>query len=372
MTELQTTFRSLMALLLVLAVMGASAYTVGLIEHWNREELHPEVYGIARLYEGAENYTMPVYFWQGKEAGDPVPWNKNGGRETVSHSGDVLGNSSAFALRMLKPANTFDSVDWRGYSEEKYLYPYYATPTFTVWNMTGGEIFAVYEHPGYGNVLYSDDVTRRPAEYDGFMEDPWVQYVTGIYSPTFPGGVGIDSRYDVYTEHAGMVTGITGEVVIHVTANPFWTMYDSYTTWRMTGYPAGEVGMPGKPEQADQYGEFRYPTGVSAVSFASLYPRCSAVMKDVFRYEAVSYLDIYAMSPADPDDVIVSAQVRIVHYTPWVTDASSLFTPGRWGTDTLSTEQKKELEYNGEGSHWGCRVTMGKYEEELQLDGGEK
>ena len=78
------------------------------------------------------------------------------------------------------------------------------------------------------------------------------------------------------------------------------------------------------------------------------------------------------MSPTNPDDVIVSAQVRIVHYTPWVTDAGSLFTPGGWGTDTLSAEQKKELEYHGEGSHWGCRVTMGKYEEELQLDGGEK
>ena len=368
MTELQSTFRSLMALLLVLAMLGVSAYTVGLIEHWNREELHPEVYGIARLYEGAENYTMPVYFWQGKEAGDPVPWNKEGGRKTLSHTGDVLGNSSAFALRMLKPANTFDSVDWRGYSEEKYLYPYYATPTFTVRNMTGGEIFAVYEYPGYGHVVYSDDVTRRPAEYDGFTDDQWIQYVTGISAPTFPGGVGIDSRYDVYTDYSGMVSGLSGEAVIHVACNPFWQMYRGYLAWCMTGYPSGDVGMPSRPPEADQYGEFRYPPGASAVSFSSLYPRCSAVMQNVRRYEVTSYLDIYAMSPTNPDDVIVSAQIRIVHYTPWVTDHASLFTPDGWGTDTLTPAQKKELEYYAEPSHWGCKVTMGKYEEELQME----
>ena len=37
MTELQYTFRSLMALLLVLAMLAASAYTVGLIQHFFRE-----------------------------------------------------------------------------------------------------------------------------------------------------------------------------------------------------------------------------------------------------------------------------------------------------------------------------------------------
>lgn len=365
MTELQSTFRSLMALLLVLTVMGASAYTVGLIEHWNRDELHPEVYGIARLYEGAEKYTMPVYFWQGKAAGEPEKFTGQ------SHTGDVLGNSTAFSLRLLKPANTFDSVDWRGYSEEKYLYPYYATPAFTVRNETGGEIFAVYEYPGYGNVVYSDDVTRRPVEYEGWLDDQWLHYVTGISSPTFSGGVGITSRYDVHTDTSGIVSGIAEEVVIHVTANPFWRMYQGYLEWCTYGYPSVDVGMPEKPEEADQYGEFRYPSGVSSVSFMSLHPRCSEVMRNVQRFEAVSYLNIYAMHPNNADDVIVTAQIRLVHYTPWVTDTEALFTPGGWGTDTLTTEQKTELAAYGEGSHWGCRVTMGSYEEELQLDGGE-
>ncbi|MBQ8401010.1 MAG: hypothetical protein IJX14_03680 [Clostridia bacterium] len=358
MTELQSTFKSLVVLLLALAVMGATAYTVGLIEHWNREELHPEVFGIARLYEGEERYTMPVYFWQGKGTGEPAVFS---GR---SHSGDVLGNSSAFSLRLLKPANTFDSVDWRGYAEEKYMYPLYATPVFTVRNETGGEIFAVYEYPGYGQVVYSTDVTRRPVEYDGWLDDQWLQFVTGISAPTLPGG-GFESRYDVYTSYSGMVSGVAEEVVIHVAGNPFWTLYKGYRDWCMTGYPAEDVGMPDKPADADEYGEFRYPAGASYVSFSSLYPRCSAVMRNVGRYEVTSYLDIYAMDPADADEVIVTAQIRLVHYTPWLTDTTALFDG--WGTDSLTEEQKKELKFYGEGSHWGCRVTMGKYEEEMRM-----
>lgn len=82
----------------------------------------------------------------------------------------MYGNITAFSLRRLNTFTTYDSVDWRGYSEDKYMYPHYATPTFTVQNKTGGEIFAVYEYAGYGNVVYSTDTTRRPIVVGGRLD----------------------------------------------------------------------------------------------------------------------------------------------------------------------------------------------------------
>ena len=371
MTELQSTFKNLMALLLVLAVMGASAYTVGLVQHWNREKLHPEVYGLSKLYADDPNYTMPVYLWQGKNAADvserAFGWSK---------SGDVLGNSTSFSLRMLKPAVTFDSVDWTGYEEGKYMYPYYLTPTFTVENKAGGEIFAIYEYEGFGHLIYSSDVTRRPVEYDGFLSDQWLKFFTGIEECTAVGEF-MTSRYDVYTNRMGQVStdtltaaagnpGLmledipTDKVVIQVGINPF-------RQWMYGDYRDG-TGRPTVPAEAEE--DAAYPGYPQIVNFHDLYPDAPYEMYGVHRYEVTSYLNIYAMDPVDRDEAIVSTTIRLVHYTPWTTangsDKEDLLFDG-WNQDTLTADQKAVLQFLDEPSHWGCRVTMAEYEEELRL-----
>ncbi len=370
MSELQYTFRSLMALLLVLAVMGASAYTVGLIQHWNREKLEPEVFGLSKLYADDPDYTMPVFLWQGKNAADvserAFGWSK---------TGDSLGNSTSFSLRLLKPAVTVDSVDWTGFEEGKYMYPYYLTPTFTVENKAGGEIFVLYEYEGFGHLVYSSDVTRRPVEYDDFRQDDWFNFFTNIYEDTIPEGL-IHSRYDVYTNRMGQVTTAdlthaagnphltledvpVNKVVFQVAANPFRTLY---------GHPLDGSGRPSVPKEAEDYA--RYPNRVDTVNFHDLYPDASAEMYGVHRYEVTSYLHIYAMDPTDADEVIVSSTVRLIHYTPWTTangyaQDDKLFDG--WNQDTLTSDQKNILKALNEPSHWGCRVTMAEYEEELRL-----
>lgn len=356
MTDLRDTFRGMMAMLLVLGLMGAAAYTVGLVQHWMKENMEPEAYGISRLYADEPDYTMPIYFWQGKGASDPTLV------EGRSHTGDVYGNITSFSLRRLNTFTAYDSVDWNGYNEDKYMYIHYATPTFTVQNKTGGEIFAVYEYAGYGNLVYSSDTTRRPIEYDGWTNDDWIQTVAGFSTPTF-GDIFYDSRYDVYTNYSGMVTDIAGEAVIHVTCNPWWTLYRQYGNWIMSDGPCGEAGMPNKPSEADEPGEFSYPTGVSYVSYMSEYPRCPAYMQKVYRYEITTYLNVYAMSPTDADDVIVSARIKLHYYTPWTTNTLSLMN----NEDSLTAEQKEELKRTGEGCHWGCEATLVEYEEELRL-----
>lgn len=355
MTDLRDTFRGMMAMLLVLGLMGAAAYTVGLVQHWFKEKMEPEAYGISRLYTDEPDYTMPIYFWQGKASGDPALVTGQ------SHTGDVYGNISSFSLRRLNSFTTYDSVDWRGYDEDKAMYIHYATPTFTVENKTGGEIFAVYEYEGYGNLVYSTDTTRRPIEYDGWLDDDWMHTVSGFSGPTIkdadPG------RYDVFTNYSGMVTDIAGEAVIHVACNPWWTLYDQYQNWLLSGGPCGLAGMPSKPSEADEPGEFEYPTGVNYVSYMSEYPRSAAYMQNVFRYEITTYLNVYAMSPTDADDVIVSARIKLHYYTPWTTDVDKLMQ----NQDSLTGEQKEELKFSGESCHWGCEVTLVEYEEELQL-----
>ena len=359
MADLRNTFRGMMAMLLVFGLMGALAYTVGLIQHWMQENMEPEAYGLSRLYTDEPDYTMPIAFWQGKGAEDPTLVT---GR---SHNGDVYGNITAFSLRRLNTFTTYDSVDWRGYNEDKYLYPHYATPTFTVQNKTGGEIFAVYEYAGYGNVVYSTDTTRRPIEYDGWLKDDWIQLVAGFEHPTFPTDdpVPYDSRYDVYTNYGGMVTDIAGEAVIHVVCDPWWTLYKGYGNWLLSDGPSGAAGMPNKPTEADEPGEFQYPVGIEHVSYMSRYPRCPAYMQSVYRYETTTYLNVYAMSPTDPDDVIVTARIQLHYYTPWTTSTPALME----NRDSLTDEQKAELSYTGERMHWGCEVTLVGYEEELQM-----
>lgn len=357
MADLRDTFRGMMAMLLVFGLMGAAAYTVGLVQHWMKQNIEPEAYGISRLYADEPDYTMPIYFWQGKGAEDPTAV---GGQ---SHTGDVYGNSTSFSLRRLNTFTSYDSVDWIGYNEDKYLYPYYATPTFTVQNKTGGEIFAVYEYEGYGNLVYSTDTTRRPIEYDGWLDDNWIQFVSGIYSPTFPTNGLYDSRYDVFTNYSGMVTNVAGEAVIHVTCNPWWTLYEQYQNWLLSDGPSGTAGMPNKPEEADEPGEFQYPSRASQVRFLDEHPRGAAYMQNVFRYEITTYLNVYAMSPTDADDVIVSARIKLHYYTPWTTDVEKLMN----NEDSLTGEQKEELKLTGEGCHWGCEATLVEYEEELQL-----
>lgn len=358
MTELQSTFRSLMLLLVLLGLLGAAAYTVGLIQHWNRDDLHPEVYGISRLYTDQPAYTMPIFFWQGKASGDPTSFI---GR---NDSGDVHGNSTSFSLRQLNPLVSYDSVDWVGYNEDKYLYPYYATPTFTVQNKTGGEIFAIYEHWGYGNVIFSDDTSRRPVEYEGWLDDEWLHMVTGISKPTFDPKE--TSRYDVYTNYSGYVENIASEAVVHVAVNPYWTLYRHFNEWIMSGWSSADIGLLEKPSEADEPGEFSYPTDTQRLYFSTLYPRCSAIMQGVYRIEVTSYLNLYAMSPTDPDDVIVSARIRLTHYSPWMSNHAAFFDLES-DAEPLTEAQKKELQYAGESSHWGCQVMLVSYEEELQL-----
>ena len=72
MADLRDTIRGMMAMLLVFGLMGALAYTVGLIQHWMKENMEPEAYGISRLYADEPDYTMPISFWQGKGAEDPT------------------------------------------------------------------------------------------------------------------------------------------------------------------------------------------------------------------------------------------------------------------------------------------------------------
>ena len=370
MTELRYTFRSLMAMLLALAMIGATAYTVGLIQHFFREKLEAEVYGLSRLYADEPDPTMHIYFWQGKNAADvserAYGWSK---------TGDALGNSTSFSLRMLKTAVEVDSVDWTGYSEGKYMYPYYLTPTFTVKNRTGGEIFVVYEYEGFGHLVYSSDVTRRPVEYDDFRQDDWFNFFTNIYEDTIP-EPRVYSRYDVYTNRLGQVTTDTlthaagnpmltledvpvDTVVFQVAMNPFRTMY---------GHSLDGSGRPQVPTEAVDYA--RYPSRVVTVNYHDLYPEAPHEMYGVHRYEVSSYLRIYAMDPVDRDEVIVSSVVRLVHYTPWTTAAGGspedpLFDG--WNQDTLTAEQKSILAAMDVPSHWGCRVTMSEYKEELRI-----
>lgn len=370
MTELQYTFRSLMAMLLVLALLAATAYTVGLIQHFFRENRDPEVYGLSKLYADDPNYTMPIFLWQGKNAADvserAFGWSK---------TGDSLGNSTSFSLRMLKPSVTFDSVDWTGYLEGKYMYPYYLTPTFTVENKAGGEIFVVYEYEGFGHLVYSSDVTRRPVEYNDFRQDDWFNFFTNIYEDTIPEGL-IYSRFDVYTNRSGHVTSAdlahaagnpnlmlenipTNKVVFQVAMNPFRELY---------GNPTDGSGRPAVPDEAVDYA--KYPRRISTVSFHDLYPEAGPEMYGVHRYEVTSYLHIYAMDPMDADEVIVSSTVQLIHYSPWTTangyaQDDPLFDG--WNKDTLTSEQRNILRAFDEPSHWGCRVTLSEYEEELRL-----
>ena len=369
MTELQYTFRSLMALLLVLTVLAATAYTVGLIQHFFREKLEAEVYGLSRLYADEPEPTMPIFFWQGKNAADVSErawgWSK---------TGDALGNSTSFSLRMLKTSVTVDSVDWTGYSEGKYMYPYYLTPTFTVENKAGGEIFVVYEYEGFGHVVYSSDVTRRPVEYDDFRQDDWFNFFTDLHESTVREGF-INSRYDVYTNRLAQVTTDTltraagnpnlalegvpvDKVVFQVAINPFRDLY---------GAPDGS-GRPAVPDEAVDYA--KYPRRINTVNFHDLYPEAPAEMYGVHRYETASYLHIYAMDSVDRDEVLVSSVVQLIHYTPWTTAngyaADDLLFDG-WNQDTLTSEQRNILRALDEPSHWGCRVTLTEYEEELRL-----
>ena len=217
MSELQYTFRSLMALLLVLAMLAATAYTVGLIQHFFREKMEAEVYGLSKLYADEPDPTMPIFFWQGKNAADVS--ERAGG---WSKTGDALGNSTSFSLRMLKTSVTVDSVDWTGYSEGKYMYPFYLTPTFTVENKAGGEIFVIYEYEGFGHLVYSSDVTRRPVEYDDFRQDDWFNFFTDIYEDTIPERF-IYSRADVYTNRLAQ---ITTDTLTHAAGNPNLPMED--------------------------------------------------------------------------------------------------------------------------------------------------
>lgn len=370
MSELQYTFRSLMALLLVLAMLAATAYTVGLIQHFFREKMEAEVYGLSKLYADEPDPTMPIFFWQGKNAADVS--ERAGG---WSKTGDALGNSTSFSLRMLKTSVTVDSVDWTGYSEGKYMYPFYLTPTFTVENKAGGEIFVIYEYEGFGHLVYSSDVTRRPVEYDDFRQDDWFNFFTDIYEDTIPERF-IYSRADVYTNRLAQITTDTlthaagnpnlpmedipvNKVVFQVAMNPFRDLY---------GDPRDGAGRPSVPDEAVDYAE--YPHRISTVSFHDLYTDASAEMYGVHRYEVKSYLRIYAMDPVDRDEVLVSSIVQLTHYTPWTTangyaKDDPLFDG--WNQDTLTAQQKNILKAYDEPSHWGCRVTLTEYEEELRL-----
>lgn len=145
--------------------------------------------------------------------------------------------------------------------------------------------------------------------------------------------------------------------------DPWWTLYKSYGNWLRSDGPAGKAGMPGKPTEADEPGEFQYPTEIEYVRYDSLYPRCPAYMQNVYRCETTAYLDVYAMRPTDPDDVIVTARIKLHYYTPWTTDTLALME----NEDSLTAEQKEELRLTGERVHWGCEATLVGYEEELQL-----
>ncbi len=336
---MQNLFRNCILLIACLGLMGALAYTVGLVQAYFKEERFSAAYGVPSMYED-EAYTLRIMLWQGKEQEDPN--RVEAGR---TPTGDVHGNVSDFAFRMLKHNVTVDTIGWTGWNEEKYMYPHYGAPTLQIENKTGGEILVVYEYPGYGNLLYSDDMTRRPVEYENWQQDEWFTFSIGRSYST--AGAFIDGRFDVLTDHTGMGTGI-GNMLVTVGVNPF---YGSYSP-------------DNKPKRSPRSEKARYPFATT-VSFLDIYPQAPDYMTHVYRKEAISYVYIYAMSPHDPDDVIASATVRLVQYSPWYTDVEKLFE--EWNRDSLSGVQRQYLAGMDTGSYWGCEATLTTYVEELVL-----
>ncbi len=337
---MQYLFRNCMILILCLGMMGALAYTVGLIQDYIKEERFSAAYGTPQLYED-EVFTLKIMLWQGKEQGDP-----NSREDGISPSGDLWkGNVNSFSFRMLKHNVTVDSIGWTGWNGEKYMYPHYGPPTLQIENKTGGEILVTYEYPGYGNVIYFNDLTRRPVEYENWLQDQWFTFAIGRdYRTT---DFFIDGRYDVFTDYSGMATGV-GEMVLTVGVNPFWYSFDD----------------DHKPNRSPRSEDAKYPSG-TGTSFLREYPEAPAYMNGVFRAETTSYLHIYAMSPEDADEVITSATVRLVHYSPWYSNHEKLFH--EWNQDSLSYEQRAYLETMDIGSYWGCEATLTEYVEELRI-----
>ncbi len=337
---MQALFRNCVLLVTCLLLMFGVAYGVGVIQDYFKEERFSAAYGTPQLYED-EVYTLKIMLWQGKELGDP-----NAREDGVSPSGDLWkGNVSAFSFRMLKMGVVTDNVGWSHWNAQRYMYPHFSPPTLQIENKTGGEILVTYDCPGYGNVIYSSDLTRRPVEYENWQQDEWFTFAVGrTYGTT---GMFIDGRHDVFTDYSGMATGV-GEMVLTVGVNPFYGSFDK----------------DHKPKRSPRSEDAKYPGGMGT-TFMQEYPDAPAYMQGVRRAQSVSYLHIYAMSPENADEVITSATVRLVHYSPWYTDTEKLFD--NWNQDSLSYQQREYLEAQNIASHWGCEATLTEYVEELRI-----
>lgn len=310
MTKKMSPGKVVLLIAVIFALMGAAAFLQGLIEKYLKEDIDPDAYGLASLYEGGSEPVMSMFLWQGRADGDPDTV-----KEGFTPTGDVHGNSGAFSLHGLTVGETADTVEWTGFEDRKFSSDDYALPVFTIKNKFGGKIRAVYEHSTERDpddptkvtpaLIFSTDTTRVPEEFHLYLGN-------GMWQ----------GRKDVQLDWNGM--GETEGIMVLNLAG------------------AGRLASSEK------------------VYFNDLYPG-GDTMKNVYRTERESTLLLYAMDPYDEDRILAEAKVKIVCYSRWM-------DPGHYSGGSVSIEQMDELRRLDVSSHAGALVTVESYEETLILE----
>ena len=310
MTDRNEADRNILILTLLFVMLWAGAYLSGVLESIIREEMDPAAYGLASRYENYDNPNMAVFLWQGKVDGNPyaVP-------EGTSPTGDVHGNSTAFALKQVKPDTAVNNTGWSHFLEERLDLGWFRAPVLTIRNKSGGKIRAVYEYSTQRDpddptkvtpsLIWSEDTTRVPQDFHLYLGH-------GMYQ----------GRRDVHLDWTGTAES-EGTMVLNVE------------------------------------GAFRFSGPERIVYFNDLYAGGS-VMEDVCRTERESKLLLYAYAPENENKVIAEAELTIICCSPWKSKI------GRTGT--LWNEEKAVLERLDIASHYHCLVYMNAYEEYLRLE----
>ena len=310
--------KALAGLLAAMILLGAAAYTIGLLEHILYEEVEPEAYGVASRYENWNNPTLAVCLWQEKEDADPDAAAENTATGTTD---DDRGNSGAYSLLQLIPDLKAENRDWTGYSAEKFQTGGSGAPVLTVRNKTGGKVRAVYEYATTRDPLNNDvitpslvwsrDVTRVPLAYHTQV------IMNGRALPWMWKG-----RSNVHIDWSGTAEE-TEYMVLHV------------------------LGAAVFPLSAEE-------------RYNDLYPGGSA-MERIWRTAKTSTLTLYAMDPEDEDKILATAVLELTSYTLW-RDRNT------WGT-AISDEQIEIFRRDDVPNNAFCTVRMLHYEETLVLDG---